>query len=379
MEYNGQEYDYVFDVDIEDGKPALKLPYNLSENPYDRATKFLGDNDLPISYLDSVANFITENTKGATIGQQSQAPSADPMGTESRYRPDEAPAKKNQLPLDAYVTLTQAKFEPIHKKILSLNKNLIESGNKHLAMNPAEENVLADLVQTLSQGKKPLSVSEAAIDLLLKIILEWPYSDRLAGLDLFRCIVPSPAVASINHTTHGTVVDIVLLSALQTEGAINDNSVMMALRAIANLFATKDGEAVAAAQTDRVVSALERIVGIEGNPIGAHNRNLQIALTSAAFNYAVFGYRNQSKGGAGVGADALVLVCNVLATVLRTQTDGEVLYRALMVLQVILASGKNYQQAAKDLGVDDAIREALQKAPEDRVKDAAKECIAYLR
>ena len=57
-EYNGKSYDYVFDVDIEDGKPPLKLPYNLSQNPYEAATKFLGDNELPISYLDNVANFI---------------------------------------------------------------------------------------------------------------------------------------------------------------------------------------------------------------------------------------------------------------------------------------------------------------------------------
>lgn len=27
---DGKEYDYVFDVDIEDGKPPLKLPYNVS-------------------------------------------------------------------------------------------------------------------------------------------------------------------------------------------------------------------------------------------------------------------------------------------------------------------------------------------------------------
>lgn len=28
--YEGKEYDYVFDVDIQDGAPALKLPYNAS-------------------------------------------------------------------------------------------------------------------------------------------------------------------------------------------------------------------------------------------------------------------------------------------------------------------------------------------------------------
>ncbi len=28
--YDGREYDYVFDVDIKDGVPPLKLPYNAS-------------------------------------------------------------------------------------------------------------------------------------------------------------------------------------------------------------------------------------------------------------------------------------------------------------------------------------------------------------
>lgn len=28
--YEGKEYDYVFDVDVSEGMPALKLPYNVS-------------------------------------------------------------------------------------------------------------------------------------------------------------------------------------------------------------------------------------------------------------------------------------------------------------------------------------------------------------
>ena len=28
--YNGKEYDYVFDVAIQDGAPSLKLPYNAN-------------------------------------------------------------------------------------------------------------------------------------------------------------------------------------------------------------------------------------------------------------------------------------------------------------------------------------------------------------
>lgn len=113
VEYNGQSYDYVFDVDIEDGKPALKLPYNLSENPYERATKFLNDNELPLTYLDSVANFITENTKGATLGKSEPSTGPDPYGTESRYRPgDEAQAQAAKvLPQKEYLSISAAKYE----------------------------------------------------------------------------------------------------------------------------------------------------------------------------------------------------------------------------------------------------------------------------
>lgn len=111
VEHNGESYDYVFDVDIEEGKPPLKLPYNLSENPYERATKFLGDNELPLSYLDQVANFITQSTQGATLGadaQQSDGP--DPYGTESRYRPGE-PQLPKVVPQKEYLSISAAKYE----------------------------------------------------------------------------------------------------------------------------------------------------------------------------------------------------------------------------------------------------------------------------
>lgn len=113
VEYNGQSWDYVFDVAIEEGQPSLKLPFNLSENPYDRATKFLNDNELPITYLDQVAQFIVSNTQGATLGQTSDSGGPDPFGTESRYRPGEeaSSAKAKVIPQRDYLEITAAKYE----------------------------------------------------------------------------------------------------------------------------------------------------------------------------------------------------------------------------------------------------------------------------
>lgn len=82
--YEGKEYDYVFDVDFQDGVPPLKLPYNVTgeqqdgilvnivliqpDNPYAAAQKFLESNDLPLSYIDEVVKFIEKNTSGVNIG-----------------------------------------------------------------------------------------------------------------------------------------------------------------------------------------------------------------------------------------------------------------------------------------------------------------------
>lgn len=86
--YEGKEYDHVFDVDIKDGAPPLKLPYNangkqkhccplacvdvFAENPYQAAHRFLGRNDLPLTYLDEVAKFIEKNTSAVSIGTSNE-------------------------------------------------------------------------------------------------------------------------------------------------------------------------------------------------------------------------------------------------------------------------------------------------------------------
>lgn len=82
--YNGQEYDYVFDVDIKEGAPPLKLPYNASQNPYDAASKFLIANDLPADYTDQVVQFIEKNTAGVTLGTAGNE-YVDPYTGASRY------------------------------------------------------------------------------------------------------------------------------------------------------------------------------------------------------------------------------------------------------------------------------------------------------
>ncbi|THG97700.1 hypothetical protein EW026_g4355 [Hermanssonia centrifuga] len=83
--YQGKEYDYVFDVDVEEGSPPLKLPYNANENPYTAAQRFLDNHELPHSYLDEVVRFIEKNTAGVNIGSGG-GEFVDPFTGASRYQ-----------------------------------------------------------------------------------------------------------------------------------------------------------------------------------------------------------------------------------------------------------------------------------------------------
>lgn len=61
--YEGIEYDYVFNVDISDSQPPIKLPYNCGDDPWMAAQKFIHKHELPQAYLEQVANFIVKNSE----------------------------------------------------------------------------------------------------------------------------------------------------------------------------------------------------------------------------------------------------------------------------------------------------------------------------
>ncbi|KAM6535807.1 WD repeat protein Lub1 [Fusarium falciforme] len=362
VEYNGQMYDYVFDVDIEDGKPPLKLPYNLSENPYDRATKFLGDNELPISYLDNVANFITENTKGATIGQTSGPSGPDPLGTESRYRPGEETQPKvlppkgvsqhhsRQQSSTRFSPSTRTWSLPAAKTQPSTHQTNLYLPTSAPPLNPPDQS------------------PQTALPLLVRILTQWPYSDRLAGLDLLRCVAKYPLAAQFSDPEVGSLLDLAIAASLPEGEKPSDNAAMMGLRTLANMFSSANGRSIISAQSDKAIALLERVVGVSTDPIGPYNRNVLIATTTAAINLSVLVHRERL-----LTPDQRRRLAVVLGAILSRdgQTDSEVLYRALVALGTLLSASK---AEIKGLGVKGWIQGAASGSVEDRVKAVAAEC-----
>ncbi|KAI2463908.1 PFU-domain-containing protein [Annulohypoxylon bovei var. microspora] len=380
VEHNGQSYDYVFDVAIEEGQPSLKLPYNLSENPYTRAQKFIDDNELSQNFLDQVAQFIISNTQGATIGQGSENEGGpDPYGTESRYRPGDSSSTSGSktLPHREYLDITAAKYDPIFKKILGISSALEAAGRKDYSLNPPARELLATVKQRL-EANQPVA-DEASVSLVVMMCTRWDYPERLAPLDLLRCVATSSGAAKFKSSDFGSLAQIAVSAALDgvpAGGQPGEHHVMMAARTIANLFKSAEGRKLLAQppQGLAAVSFVDRVLGIGGQPaIGPFNRNLQIALTTATVNFAVLASREPGR----VPTNVQTRLLTALAWILQKQTEGEVVFRALVAAGTLITVIGKYAPEARSMS--SLIASSKDRASEPRVEQIAEECLSLLR
>ncbi|KAF2014453.1 phospholipase A-2-activating protein [Aaosphaeria arxii CBS 175.79] len=371
ISHDGKEYDFVFDVDIEDGKPPLKLPYNLSQNPYEVARKFCETNKLPITYLDQVTNFIVQNTQGATLGQ-SNSQGGDPWGTESRYRPGDAaqvtppqpPAPKPKvIPQKQYLDILTANHKMIFKKLQEFNQKLVDDGQKDVSFNPADIEQLAGTVTALEKGKEK-DIQSAGIDLIVKAATEWPQDKRLPALDLLRLLF-----AFSNPVTYLTS-QLSILDLLSESGVFSNTSVlnntMMAIRSLGNLFKTDVGRAVASKEFDKIQKLVAPF-------ITSNSRNLIIAVATLYINFSVLLSSEHN-------ADRALTLLDDLSKILNSATDSEAVYRALVATGTLLSLGAEYCEAGREVfQLSTAVSHAADKVREPRIKAVVAEIEEQLK
>ncbi|KAL8945403.1 MAG: hypothetical protein Q9211_000068 [Gyalolechia sp. 1 TL-2023] len=377
-DYLGKDYDYVFDVDIEDGKPPLKLPYNLSQNPYEAATKFIQDNELPVTYLDQVANFITTNTQGATLGQSSQGPAgSDPLGTESRYRPGESTSaaptsalpqlRPKILPQTSYLSIKTANLRTIRKKVEELNAQLSNEGDADAVLNTSQLATLEAMMKPLEQslaGTSTATVDEAlqdGVNLCMHMVTRWPAGQQLPALDLLRLLAAAtPAAASYRSPDGGTLVD-GLINSKVFEDPDRPNNIMLAVRAFSNLFETMQGRITANREFDTIYTLVE-------GSADTSNRNLTIAVTTLYLNYAILFTTSPDSSQRSI-IDRGKMLMDHLIRIIQSTVDSEAVYRGLVAAGTLMSLGEELRKTVKsNRGLDEAMEKAEKAVKEPRIK-----------
>lgn len=384
--YGGKDYDYVFDVDIEDGKPPLKLPYNLSQNPYEAATKFVQDNELPMSYLDQVAAFITTNTQGATIGQSShEPPGTDPWGS-GAYRPGQTTSdsphpqatgsRPKVLPQASYLSIKTANLRTILKKITELNVQLVNEGSADISL---DEQQLAKLEAVSRPLEKRLSGTPSidpalteSIPIIVHIINSWPPSQRLPALDLLRLLsAATPDLASYRSPASTSIISILATAGFSDRD--RENNIMLSVRALGNLFETAAGRNLCNTEFNQIHAL------VKPSLTGTSNRNLTIAVATLYLNYAVL-FTSASHSSLPSSVDRALLLLDDLTVLISSAKDSEAVYRGLVAAGTLLTVGEETQMAAREVyDLERALVKAEGAVKEPRVKGVVGEIRGLLK
>ncbi len=363
--YNGKEYDYVFDIDIKEGEPPLKLPYNLTENPWDTARRFLEQNELPFDYYEQVANWITENTKGARLGQDrpasgsqqtpqtAVAPQRDPLGTEHRYRPGDggtptSPYRQRKLPQTSYQDILEGNAGNAVNKIVESSNQLLETKQitKESALDEQERKVLYKLVDQIHNSPRDPHPSEEQVDALIEVTTQWPTQSRVPGVALLARLAVAPSFVQTTTTDENeTIVKTLAAGGLFIPKQTTANNAVHALRLFVNLFATEAGRFIMDGTFDLVLN-LARPFASEPESLAQFK-----ALVTLYLNYAVLltsqalPIDSQSRE-----ARANVLLMDIGA-VLETESpyggDGESLFRTLCALGTLLTLSDTFRAKVK--------------------------------
>ncbi|MBA0666741.1 hypothetical protein Goklo_003112 [Gossypium klotzschianum] len=347
---DGVQYDYVFDVDIGDGEPIRKLPYNRSDNPYDTADKWLLKENLPLSYRQQIVEFILQNT-----GQKD-------FNIDPTFRDPYTGCEYNMFsvltfavgsPLYSYsywllrgmLVFDAAQFDGILKKISEFNNTLLADSLPNILYAltyllgfPAWFTLAATCytiiillhlcgslglsfsyngsIDILVKEKKDLSLTEPEISrlgaivkilkdtshyhtsrfadvdiaLLLKLLKSWPVAMIFPVIDMLRMTIlhPDGATVLLRHVEVNDVVMEMIMKAT-TDPALPAN-LLTSIRAVTNFF--KNSSYYGWLQKHR-----SDILDAFSSCLASPNKNLQLAYSTLILNYAVLLIEKKDEEG----------------------------------------------------------------------------------
>ncbi|KAH1224605.1 Phospholipase A-2-activating protein [Glycine max] len=313
--FDGIQYDYVFDVDIGDGMPTRKLPYNRSDNPYDVADKWLLKENLPLSFREQIVQFILQNT-----GQNNttfDASFRDPF-TGCKYNPmlmyqdnlhvclsrlnlpnflmTDISAKPTfkHIPKKGMLVFDAAQFDGILKKISEFNCALQSDQEKqNLSLTELNVSRLGAIVKILKDTSHYHSskFADSDIALLLNLLRSWPMAMIFPVIDIVRMLVlhPDGAILLQKHFEAENDILMEVIKKVTVNPTIPAN-LLTSIRAVTNLFRNL-------CYYNWLQKHRSEILDAFSSCSSSPNKNLQLSYSTLLLNYAVLLIETKDQEG----------------------------------------------------------------------------------
>ncbi|KAJ1354251.1 hypothetical protein KIN20_011126 [Parelaphostrongylus tenuis] len=352
---DGKEYDYAFDVTVDDGR-KLRLPYNLDEDTEVAAQRFVEKHNLPISFLAKVTSLLRSQTGGSsyiserseffdpltgssryvpkqTSGSSSSVAIADPFTGTSRYVPGQS---SNYVSVqgcgDPYTSSGSYKADPVTSSVvpnscLPLDKKrprgelvpvpcyyrfgteqlspkalakLVEVNESQQFLKLSEQQITA--IQRLMSGSEDV-IDFEVVATALDIGLQWTITDLVPILDVFRVALLHEYLNTYfcdmkkrGENTHHR------LSALLMSEPPDAISILVC-RSMTNAFIHRCGREMLCHDFQNLFTAVT-------NQLTSNKVALQLAATSTLANWSLF-LLNQSEKVSELGPREDAIRCIV--------------------------------------------------------------------
>lgn len=372
--HEGKEYDYVFDVELDQGS-ILKLPYNVCEDPYFAAQRFIHEHELPQDFLDRVANFIMENTKGMTLGVESSSHHVDPFTGASRYQPGSsydacggsdpftgtgryvpAGASRGTAGADPFTGAssytTQGAVKPpqsshFFPQLIPLQfeacnpSGILAKLTEFNSSVDKEKQLVPEVLEKMVEAVSKPNESDPAQFGSLEVALQWPVEYVWPALDVLRLALVSERMQNAWLVDDRSETLVAHLTSL-VKPPSPPNAQLMALRCLANLAAFQPGRSVLTKLWDQVVP-----VTVEISPY--KNKNIEIAAATVLLNYSVIFGTNDNF-------DKKCQVLSGAGTVAMCANDPEAQFRSLVALGTLLYNCSQCRSLAGSLDLKPVVQ-----------------------
>ncbi|EFJ25455.1 hypothetical protein SELMODRAFT_98884 [Selaginella moellendorffii] len=340
---NGVTYDYVFDVNIEDGEPTRKLPYNRGDNPYDTADRWLLNENLPMGYRQQIVDFILRNTgQQANSFMQLDDCFYDPYTGGNAYVPRQTsrPASKTASTYNLkHIPKTGITLFDTRTQTDGIFKKLTEFNTGSVALSLEEMERIQGMLQALKSTSHQSVFADADFEILTRKLFTWPVANLFPGntvfvfffffflyreLKFFNICIDSPDVL-LN----------LVKSAIQSP-APNAN-VFLSARAMVNCFRHECFQ-------NWLLDSRSEIIDIFSQFSTSPVKNIRSGYAHLLLNYAV---RVIGANDENAQLQVLSAAMEVVAFVLK---DDDINFLALQTIGSLVHSGL-VKSVAKDLDI----------------------------
>ena len=261
IEFEGKLYDFVFDVALEDNAPSLKLPFNVNENVYNAAEKFILRNNLNLDHREQIAKFILDNTAGHKLATEAPVNNNSDTGASNSFTTSAATI----LPINnSYLNFTQFKKDALIKGLLKFNEQEASS---------LDENIVAQFDNALSSPSSNVSFLYTVCE-----FIKDNWKSKILAFDILRIIAPYlPSSENMK--------DFIWVGFSSDEWNVK----MMTIRALVNAFDNKEWGLMLMGD----IEIYENLLNVIDIPNEHERKNMKqfnnyiLAIATLCFNYSV--------------------------------------------------------------------------------------------